>query len=521
MKSNYLSNKLLFFVPLFFLLACTFFFFNNNFYINGGNYEVLVMDAVILFTIFVLFHLLIYFLFSFIIKNKIYIFFLEIILFSFILLNIPLLVFVPILFFLVYRKDNNNINYFFNVFSVIFSFTVAFLFVYNGFQFIYYVVSFYSREHDFTIDKKVKVSKDTDSPNIYWIHMDGMPSIEFINKYYGDNLEEFTTYLDNNNYIVNKDASFSSGYHTMMALNALFNPSSYDKDFKDYIDNYYKCLKNKCKTEDIATFNNLINNRFNNELFKSFEKKGYSTVSIAEYNQYTSFNATYIYDIFNLKDNKNIRYFNNNYSDSELYNYVLKIHYLSFINNIFNTNYYPKYKNTKNISYDIDLDKYPLINKSNYVEMKAMIKAIEDSRNKDNNSKLYFLDNTITHLYWKYDENGKLISLDNNNLDDFSSNYIYTCRLLMEFLNYLRESDPEAVIVVQGDHGIHAIPGDIMMDYYDVDMDELLDIRDSTISFIYVPEKYKNNDEKYLNNPLNISRYLINSFVGNNYEYLK
>ena len=32
-------------------------------------------------------------------------------------------------------------------------------------------------------------------------------------------------------------------------------------------------------------------------------------------------------------------------------------------------------------------------------------------------------------------------------------------------------------------------------------------------------EKYRVNTE-YLDNPLNISRYLVNSFVGDNYKYL-
>ena len=41
------------------------------------------------------------------------------------------------------------------------------------------------------------------------------------------------------------------------------------------------------------------------------------------------------------------------------------------------------------------------------------------------------------------------------------------------------------------------------------------------MSAIYIPDKFKNGDEEYLNNPLNISRYLVNNYVGNNnYDYL-
>ena len=37
---------------------------------------------------------------------------------------------------------------------------------------------------------------------------------------------------------------------------------------------------------------------------------------------------------------------------------------------------------------------------------------------------------------------------------------------------------------------------------------EVLDIRNSTITAISIPDEFKNGDEDYLNNPLNISRYL-------------
>ena len=47
------------------------------------------------------------------------------------------------------------------------------------------------------------------------------------------------------------------------------------------------------------------------------------------------------------------------------------------------------------------------------------------------------------------------------------------------------------------------------------------EIRNSVISAIYIPDKYKNGDEEYLDNPFNISRYIVNNYVGNNYEYLK
>ena len=80
--------------------------------------------------------------------------------------------------------------------------------------------------------------------------------------------------------------------------------------------------------------------------------------------------------------------------------------------------------------------------------------------------------------------------------------------------------DSDAIIVVQGDHGIHTIKNNIIMDTLDADIYGVQEIRNSVINAVYVPEKYRNGDEKYLGNPLNISRYIVNNFVGDNHKYI-
>ena len=81
-------------------------------------------------------------------------------------------------------------------------------------------------------------------------------------------------------------------------------------------------------------------------------------------------------------------------------------------------------------------------------------------------------------------------------------------------------NDEDAVIIVQGDHGLHTVEDKYMLKIFSKDMKDVQEIRNSVISAFYIPEKYKNGDEVYLNNPLNISRYIVNNYVGENYEYL-
>lgn len=116
--------------------------------------------------------------------------------------------------------------------------------------------------------------------------------------------------------------------------------------------------------------------------------------------------------------------------------------------------------------------------------------ALYDSKNKGNNPKFFLIDNTLIHRNWNYDKDGNFIREDNIDLNDYDDCYKFTTKVLLEFISYINER-------------------------------EVLKIRNSTISLISLPEKYKNKDEEYLSNPLNISRYLINNYVGDNYKYIK
>ena len=113
-------------------------------------------------------------------------------------------------------------------------------------------------------------------------------------------------------------------------------------------------------------------------------------------------------------------------------------------------------------------------------------------------------------------------NVDKKNTDpeNYPEQHRFSAAFLRRMITRIVESDPDAVIVVQADHGLHgtteaqiyrafgkgAVPADLW---------------NHTISAVRVPLKYRNgNEERMRNSPLNISRYLINSFVGRgNYEY--
>lgn len=88
-------------------------------------------------------------------------------------------------------------------------------------------------------------------------------------------------------------------------------------------------------------------------------------------------------------------------------------------------------------------------------------------------------------------------------------------------LDYIHKIDENAIIVVQADHGIHTFDDEFLVKKLKINNKELLEIRNSVMNAVYVPKRYISGDEKVLRNPLNITRYIVNNFVGDNYEYIK
>jgi hypothetical protein len=81
------------------------------------------------------------------------------------------------------------------------------------------------------------------------------------------------------------------------------------------------------------------------------------------------------------------------------------------------------------------------------------------------------------------------------------------------------EHNQEAVIVLQGDHGIHMQPSHNHMANIGFHEEEILELFDSVISAVRIPPQYGGLDEPL--DPLNITRLLVNRFVGENYEMLE
>ena len=525
-----ISNKVfLFIVPHLVYLIYFFNIYNVNYH---SLTEILFSDVLIVSLFYFFITLLIYIFLSIALKNKKKVFIIQFVIclfyfnrFSF--FSFLIFVLFCLLLVFVFKKylylNLDGIIVFSSFFLIILfscNFSISF---YNFLSLV-----FSSKNFEYKVD--VDTSYDGDGPNVYWIHCDGMMGPKAILEYFNYYPYPLDYYFKENGYFYNDDAVLIGGHKTQKALVALFNPYYYDHFYHKYLsslNDYELGLKGKINFD--VSYYELLDKRLNNELFGAFKEKGYSTVAISEFNSYTAFLSDYYYDYYKyhwdyLSDN--------DFRLIEDKNYLKLMSYLRFdhLKPILNeTNFYHltdlNYLNNKVIDYsDINVDNYQhsfdIYSNNGYWVNMAILKGIDEVSDIDE-KKFVFVDFRVNHDPFLFNSNGGILDKKvRKSAMSYSGNYAYSIYLLMDILNYIKSVDSNAVIVVQGDHGLHSLSNDEMIQYFNVDLDGINRIRNSVISAVYVPEHYRNGDEKYLSNPLNISRYLVNNFVGYNYNYL-
>ena len=403
-------------------------------------------------------------------------------------------------------------------------------FVPTIFEGVKYLVHINNKKADYTV---VVDDSKTIRPNIYYVHCDGMMSMEAMNKYFKYEDTYLNDYLVKNNFMINRNAFLVSGHRTQRALVALFNPYYYDNKEKAIIEELDTAIKNDDKTiKNYITYGELRDKRMNSEFLRGLASAGYTTYGIGLYNQYTSINTDYYYyynyykaDVNHLGKNLTLKKIDKNTKKKDLERFInMQILGNLYLNpKVFSRMDYMKFlKGTEEVkTSDLDLSDYEYLNSTPNEKVKMLIGGLNDIYTNGEERKFVFVDFDLNHLYISYDKDGNEEHGQNNFVDGYRENYIYLSHLLVDVVEYINNNDPNSIIILQGDHGIHVLGCDNMMEDIGITKDECSTIRDSTMSAIYVPKEYQLGGEEYLNNPLNFSRYIINNYVGDNYKYIQ
>jgi len=438
---------------------------------------------------------------------------------------------IVIVLLLLLRKYNPLEKYSQIIYRVL-SVIICLLFLFNSVPTFYEGIVIYGRapsEQVADIKVDFNVDEQLPSPDIYWLYMDGMMSFDTIYKYFGDAQDELKFELNQRDFVINESAELIAGY-TQAAAASLLSPSFYDSYFSKRLSETEHLLKSERANElyarlesDGIRFNRDIEPRY--ELFKAFMAKGYSNIIIAlDYGSYQSIEYFYNYndDLYlliqgpretsdRLIEVENTMHFLTTATSLS----VVRGWIFNFLNSVQGRTLQP----IPNYEDEIDLlTKHTL----GLEPERSLYRRLLDTYT-IKSPKIVYIANYITHTPFKVlsvEADGS----DNTVVDprDIDLLYLlhheYAAQVMLNTIDLILDWNPDAVIIIQADHGVHSIATQPYMLEMGYTIPQILEMNYSVISAVRMPPQYGELDEPVA--PINISRMLVNSFVGENYEML-
>ncbi len=366
-----------------------------------------------------------------------------------------------------------------------------------------------------------------DTPNIYWIHCDGMLGFDTIERYSGDAQTEAYDTLTELGFYVNRSAWLEATHSTTVAVPSLMCPAFYDEYLAEFLEGGDEGVT--YLTENKASYMSLLTEAVeNNELTASLFSKDYNISIVAE--------GTFYY------------YFPDSYYVSRVYNdyglFTREVQLQTVFDDIFDqtqiVDFCGAISQPLAAAVDrltaVDIETVEMTGEKLTDEELADILETENISARENYCRNFdYVYDVMTssdepyfvlyvfpydHQPFVADENGDALTENTGNTtENYYRTHAYNMRVLVNLVSMIRENDPAAVIVLQADHGTHMLSAE-QLTAETGSADAAADFWNQVMSAVYVPEKYRSDGyEEILANPLNISRYLVNTFVGPNYEY--
>ncbi|MDR1001565.1 MAG: hypothetical protein LBL96_12355 [Clostridiales bacterium] len=402
----------------------------------------------------------------------------------------------------------------------------------------------------YEIKTEFNIDSNLPHPNVYWIHMDGMMGFDAVEKYFGESQTELKKSLAERGLIINLSARLEAGY-THIAVPAMTSPTFYDSFLADV----FKRVSNLTRSNRESRVNIYINENGvdmgkvydQDEIQTAFRDAGYLTASYGYLRQNAIIDfdsATTTDDLDEIrKENVEFAKFQDFFS---LYIPATALQiwqtrfdeYVESKRPVANTMPIPEAQST--------IDRFVTENSDSRDNLAGMVRAMSYAINLEAPHFIYFFNGTvhvggfgnqigdviyeepIGRAFW-LDENGDVYKEKHEDPRDvmlYYPQHKYAAKEMLILVDVIIESDPDAIIILQGDHGIHGI-GREGRAYFDQEyleekgwnLEAMLDMNLDVMSAVYIPEKYGEPDKPL--DPLNIARWLVNHFVGEgNYDYL-
>ena len=371
------------------------------------------------------------------------------------------------------------------------------------------------------------VAAESASPNVYWLHCDGMLGFDALEKYFGDDQAAFAEALEDRGFQINRSAMLETNHTTKYAVAALHSPYFYDNTMSAALKDHGTAVT---QARRILSKGMLNYARMNTETRLAFERKGYTSQTIGKISTYYPPVANRVY----VTGDRNGAYLLD--TDGGFGDRVQGIIEAGDLSNLLLGSSWNRYFATILMLGQRNLLGFPLRQtalpysmteeqlegaaqgKNLLTANRTMLEAIYDAAHTPSPTFTTIFDLTA-HLPFTVDENGAPNNSDPDDIHAYPPQHRYAASMLIAMIDQILAQDPDAVIVLQADHGLHGQSRSEITAAFGEDA--VVPIWNQVMSALRVPEKLQTGEETYaLNNPLNMSRYLVNSFVGRNYEYV-
>lgn len=375
--------------------------------------------------------------------------------------------------------------------------------------------------------KQFSISDSAPSPNVYWIHCDGMLGFDAFQRYYGDDQAEFARALTDRGFQINRSATLETNHTTKIAVPALMCPNFYDGSMREVLKDHETAIT---EAETVLSDQELQDERINSETRMAFERKGYLSQTLGRITIYyppvsNRFYVTGDSGAYILESDDNFKeWILSIIQAGELMALITGLPNDAFFNTVFKLGEHGTFgfrvRRTA-LTHTLPAEQPEALSQGKNLlpKNRMMLEAINDSTYADRPTFdiIFYLG---AHIPFEVGENGEPNTGDTHSVYAYAPQHRYAASMLICMIDQILARDPEAVIVLQADHGLHCNTKEEITSAFGEDA--VAPIWNQVMSALRVPEKYQNGDETFaLSNPLNMSRYLVNSFVGKNYAYVQ
>ena len=353
-------------------------------------------------------------------------------------------------------------------------------------------------ENSVYIQRDFYINPSLPTPDIYWFHMDNVMSLEMVESFWGLNYDHYREAFEARGFLIYDEAILTAGTSSL-AYSALLSPSLYDSFLGERL-RHVESIPNIGRTQEGISRIEYLHGEFNRvglevrsgdvklyrELFTALFTRGY------EINIYDPDNAEFPFSFEHLEDPRQTPVVVRVWRDFLRSDLPRALSMTTPLPNLSTFDFLDRREQVRHLRGVEPIARFTFYAIYNaHMELSVRDRVTEPKDNIPNEVR-----------YDLYPSLGFEVAIER----------------VLEYIDDILEGNPYAVIVLQSDHGFHL--GDLQqfMSEQGYSHEELVELMHSVFSAVRIPDQLGGLEEAIA--PLNITRELVNRFVGQNYELL-